>query len=101
MGVNKLIQAISVYNNTFAECRNFLLHILKSKEQVIKLEQQSVDVCIPYYIKYLEFKGINITEAIVYVNYSFPNTPFYQILIQTIVTCFNKLENNNLNFTPF
>ena len=99
---NVLVEAIAQNKETFADCRLYLYELFnKNRELVLKLEGSSIESCLPYYISYLEYKGINMQEAISHFTWDFPDTKYYDLLKITIVNSFRKLENNDLNFNSF
>lgn len=99
---NVLVEAIAQNKETFADCRLYLYELFnKNRDTVLKLENTSIDSCIPYYISYLEHKGINIQEAMTFFVWDYPDTKYYELLKITIVNTFRKLENKDLNFNIF
>jgi hypothetical protein len=99
---NILVTALAQNITTFTEARTFLFYALgNSRDKVIQLENASVDTCIPYYIAFIESKGININEAINCFAYDVPNSKYWELLKITVVNTFRKIENNDYNFIPF
>jgi len=99
---NVLVTALAQNPNTFKEARTFLFYKLgNSREKVLQLEDASIDVCIPYYLSYIESKDININEAVNCFAFDVPNCSYWELLKITIVNTFRKIENNDLNFIPF
>jgi hypothetical protein len=98
---NSLITAIAQNTKTFSGSRIYFFKLLGSKEKVLELENARIEIVLPYYIQYLESKDINMLEAMNYYTFSFSGEGFYDLLVITIVGCFRKLENNDLNFIPY
>lgn len=99
---NALCLAVSQNENTFKECRIFMFNMLKSdKAMVLKLEDAPVEILLPYYVAFIESKGVNVQEAINCFNYEVPNSSYWDLLRITIVNVFRKLENNDYNYIPF
>lgn len=98
---NQIITAIAQNTETFKECRLYLLTKLK-KETIIEMEQKSTDnQCLPYYIDFLEYKGIDVNEAVIYFKLELPTIGFWELLKITVVNTFKKLEIGDINFIPF
>lgn len=99
---NDLCIALAQNKETFNDCRLFLFEALgKNKDLVIKLENASIDVTIPYYISYIEYRGINFLEALIFYKYDLPDASFNSLLRGTIVNVFRKLEDKDINFIPY
>ena len=99
---NNLVVALAQNKATFDDCRIFLYRLLgNDKEKVIKLENSSIEICLPYYIEYIESKDINMQEALNFYAFEFPNEKYYSLLKLCIVGVFRKLEVKDLNFVPF
>lgn len=96
-----LVTAIAQNQKTFSDSRIYFFKLLGTKEKVLELENARIEIVLPYYIQYLESKDINILEAMNYYTFSFSGESFYDLLVITIVGCFRKLENNDLNFIPY
>lgn len=98
---NPLITAIAQNKETFKESRVYLLSMLK-KEQIIEMEQKASEPqCLPYYINFLEHKGIDINEAVIYFKLELPTMSYWELLKITVVNTFRKLENGDTNFIPY
>lgn len=98
---NPIITAISQNTETFKEARLYLLQLME-KQTLIDLEQKSSESqCLPYYINFLESKGIDIMEAVIYFKLELPTKPFWELLRITVVNTFRKLENGDTNFIPY
>lgn len=98
---NNIITAIAQNKETFRESREFFLTILK-KEQIIEMEQKSTEAqCLPYYINFLEYKGIDINEAVIFFKLELPSMKYWELLKITVVNTFRKLENGDINFIPY
>lgn len=99
---NDLITAISQNKETFKDCRIYLYELFgNDRDKVINLEKQNIEYVLPYYIKYIESKGVDMMEAMNHFAYEVPNTPYYSLLKITIVNVFRKIENKDLTFIPF
>ena len=99
---NNLCVALAQNKTTFDNCRLFLFNLLgKDKHKVIELENSSIEVCIPYYIAYLEYKGIDFLTAINFFHYEYPTLTYYDLQKVAIINTFRKVENNDYNFIPF
>lgn len=98
---NALITAIAQNKVTFNEARIFLLNELK-KEQILEMEQKASETqCLPYYINFLEYKGIDINEAVIFFKLELPTMKYWELLKITVVNTFRKLENGDTNFIPY
>lgn len=98
---NELAIALSQNKETFAECRGYLAKVLNSKEKVVQLENASIEVALPYYIAYIEAKGVDFKEAINYFAFSHTDLKYWSLLKVAVVNTFRKLENKDYNYTPF
>ena len=98
---NNLTLTLSQSKETFREARIYLLTIFKTKENVLAFEEGHIDRCIPYYIQFIESKGIDFNNVLSYYAYIHTSTDFWDLLKASIVGCFNKIETNDLNFIPF
>jgi len=99
---NSMVIALSQHKDTFKSCRYFIYELLgKDKVKLEKLENSIIEICIPYYIGYIESTGINFNEAINYYAITFPDKSYWDIIKITIVNVFNKIENKDLNFIPY
>lgn len=99
---NNLVVALAQNKATFDNCRLYLFDLLgKNKEKVIALENGGIDITIPYYISYIESKGIDFNEAVVFFKYSYPDYSYWELIKVSIVNTFRKMENNDLNFVPY
>lgn len=99
---NVLVVALAKSPKTFEECRIYLWNLFnKDRNKVLQLEDASVDVCIPYYINYLESKNIIFQEAINYFAFVYPDYTYWSLVKVTLIDTFAKLEKNDLTFTPF
>ncbi len=97
-----LVIAVAQSTTTFADSRIYFYKLFgNKKEKVLELENARLEIILPYYLKYLESKDINILEALNFYTFSHADEDFYDLLVITIVGCFRKLENNDLNFTPY
>jgi len=97
-----LVIAIAQNKTTFDDSRIYFYKLFENnKSKVLELEGSRIEIVLPYYIRYLEHRGIDILEAISFYRYSHLGEPFYELMIITIVGCFRKLENNDLNFVPY
>lgn len=98
---NNIITAIAQNKETFKEARIYL-SMLIGKDKVIELEQKSNDsTCLPYYINFLESKGIDMNEAVIYFKFELPTLGYWELLKITVVNTFRKLENGDTNFIPY
>ena len=100
---NNLVNQLSQNKETFKECRIFMVQQLgKTKEQILAIEDGLVTECVPYYIKYIESKGLSMNEIVgYYYNEDLHNLPYWNLLLASINGTFKKIENNDLNFIPF
>lgn len=99
---NNLVIGISQNPNTFKECRTYMVQQLgKTKEQVLELESSTVEFCVPIYIKFLEYKGLNLTEVLYYYYMIVPDLGFWKLILTSINGAFGKIEQNDLNFIPY
>lgn len=97
-----LVVAVAQNKTTFDDSRIYFYKLFEnSKPKVLELESARIEIVLPYYIRYLEHRGIDMLEAINFYRYTHIGEPFYELLIITIVGCFRKLENNDLNFVPY
>ena len=99
---NPLCEALQKSKETFKESRIFIetQYGLK-KEDVLALENAKPSRIIPLYIKFIEYKGINMLEALIYFNYAMSHPSYENLLNATIVNTFRKIENNDYNFIPY
>jgi hypothetical protein len=96
---NPLITTLNQSPNTFKECRLYLLAKLGDKETLFKVEASSVDACLKYYISFLEYKELNISNVISYYTYERPDiTSYWELLKISIIGAFRKLEKGDTNF---
>jgi hypothetical protein len=98
---NELCIAISQNKETFSECRIFLAKAFNSKDKVLELENAANEVALPYYIAYIEAKGIDFVEALTYFRFYNPDLKYSKLVIATVVNTFRKLEAKDLDFIPF
>lgn len=100
--MNNLSSRLSENRETFRECRIFMMQQLnKTKEQVLALEDGSISECVPLYIKFIEYKDIKFTEALLYYYNTVPDLNFWSLILATIGGIFKKIENDDLNFIPY
>lgn len=100
--MNNLVVAISQNKETYKKARIYLLGVLGDKDLVLKLEDSRVDICIPYYINYIESCGVTMLEAIEYFYHKDNrHLPYWELLKVSIIGVFRKLENNDFNYVPF
>lgn len=73
----------------------------KTKDEVIALENGSIEDCILYYIRYLEYKQLNMLQILDYFYEDLHNYNFWTLLVASINGAFKRIEQNDLNFIPF
>lgn len=99
---NALATAVSQSPVTFNEVRIYLYTLFNNnRDMVIQLENSNDENCIPYYIRYIESKGINFLEALNYCHWECPKCSYSDLVKMSIVEAFRKLEKNDLDFLPF
>lgn len=99
---SSLAVAVAQNKTTFDDSRIYFYKLFNNdKNKVLELENARLEIALPYYLKYLESKNINILEALNFYTFSHADETFYDLLVITIVGCFRKLENNDLNFVPY
>lgn len=100
--MNNLVIQLSQSKQTFIESRGFMLKELsKTKDEILAIEAGSVSECVPLYIKFLEYKGICMTEALYYFYITVPHITLWSLILATINGVFKKIEQNDLNFIPY
>ncbi len=98
---NDLCVAVSQSKETFTNCRVYLLNNNLTKEQILQLESSHINILIPYYVSYIEFLGISMTEAISFFHWQNPDLKYWELLKVTIVGLFRMIEVNNVELTPY
>ena len=99
---NALVLALAKSPKTFEQSRIYLYELFKKdKNKVLQLEDSNVDISLPYYISFIEYKQINFQEAINYFAFVYPDYTYWNLVKVAVIDTFNKIEKNDLTFTPF
>lgn len=98
---NELVIALSQNKETFTECRIFLAKAFNDKDKVIALENAPIEVCLPYYIAYIEAKRIDFKEAINYFAFYHTDLKYWDLLKVAVINTFRKIENKDNDYTPY
>ena len=99
---NDIVKAMAQNAKTFQDCREYLYKLFGNDvKKVVALEDSSIASCLPYYISYLESRGVKIEEAFTYFKFDNPTTGYWEVLKITVVLSFRKVENNDFDYNLF
>lgn len=99
---NSLAIALSQNPNTFRDFRIYLAkEIIKDVEKTKQLENAHVNAYIPYCINYIEYRNVDIREAMDHFQWDNLDLRFWDLLTVSIIGVFRKFEINDVTFLPF
>lgn len=101
---NDLVKSLVVSRNTYTKCRKYIFELLgKDKAKLEYLENNtSVNLIIPYIIKYIEMKeSIRFIDLLNFYAFYYSDLEYSDLVKTSLVNGFKKLEKNDKYFTPF